>query len=190
MKCLPEYEQSSTLLFLCVSKTNGHKPHHGTVLLLSCCVPQMGHSSYGRGAPHVCYMQAGNQCMFYSRVDQQQQQQTSPSWGQVAQHAMHAAVSFLGGSSRGSLLAAAAGAGANAAAVPPEDYSAAQQPAGGSTGSGFQGPGVGGAQWRVLVVQGLVLAAALLVGGVVLKHFFRSVVAALVACYSGLFFKA
>lgn len=150
----------------------------------------MGHSSYGRGAPHVCYMQAGNQGLFYSRVDEQQQQ-PSPSWGKVAQHAMHAAASFLGGSNRGSLLAAAAGAsGASAAAVPPEDYPAAQEQAGGSTGSSFQGPGVGGAQWRVLVVQGLVLAAALLVGGVVLKHFFRSVVAALVACYSGLFFKA
>lgn len=45
-------------------------------------------------------------------------------------------------------------------------------------------------QWHVLVLQALVVAAALLAGGLVLKHFFRSVVAALLACYSGLFFKA
>jgi hypothetical protein len=45
-------------------------------------------------------------------------------------------------------------------------------------------------QWHVLVLQALMVAAALLAGGLVLKHFGRSVVAALLACYSGLPFKA
>jgi hypothetical protein len=159
---------------------------------------QMGHSSYGRGAPHICYMQVGNQGLFYSRAHQEQDQgQKQPSsWGQLAAHITHAAAGFVhGSSSRGtSLLASAAATGGAAAALPSDGASApAKQPMG-STTSSSSSTGSGSIevkpQWHALVLQALALAAVLLVGGLVLKHFFRSVVAALVACYSGLPFKA
>jgi hypothetical protein len=161
-------------------------------------VVQMGHSSYGRGAPHICYMQVGNQGLFYSRAHQEQDQgQKQPSsWGQLAAHITHAAAGFVhGSSSRGtSLLASAAATGGAAAALPSDGASApAKQPMG-STTSSSSSTGSGSIevkpQWHALVLQALALAAVLLVGGLVLKHFFRSVVAALVACYSGLPFKA
>ena len=41
----------------------------------------------------------------------------------------------------------------------------------------------------MVVLQGLMLAAALLIAGLLLKQFCRGVVSALVACYSGLPFK-
>jgi hypothetical protein len=162
-------------------------------------VVQMGHSSYGRGAPHICYMQVGNQGLFYSRAHQEQEQGQSQlsRWGQLAAHITHTAACFVHGgssSSRGSsLLASAAATGAAAAALPPDGASAlAQQPTGSITSSSSAGSSSIEVkpQWHALVLQALALAAALLVGGLVLKHFFRSAVAALVACYSGLPFKA
>lgn len=143
-------------------------------------VMQMGHSSFGRGAPHVCYMQLHDQGVFYSRADQQQQQQQS-AWGRFATSVSHKAAGILQSqSSRGaSLLAAAAAAAAGSSSSPEEESTT---PA--STGGGGDGP-----QWHVVVLQGLALAAALLVAGLLLKHWLRGVVAALVACYSGLPFK-
>lgn len=181
-----------------------------TQLALSCCGAcfplQMGHSSYGRGAPHICYMQSGTQGIFYSKAHQEQhqaqQQQKTSAWGQLAAHISHTAAGFMqgaNGSSRGnSLLAAAAsGTGGAAAALPPDGTSAAQRQSLGSATGGSSGSSDSNSDgdevrphWHVLVIQALMLAAALLVGSLVLKHFFRSVVSALVACYSGLPFKA
>lgn len=157
----------------------------------------MGHSSYGRGAPHVCYLQMdSSHGLFYSRAHQEQGQH-SPGWMQLAAKVSHAATNILQGSSRGSVRAGAAAADGAAAAVSPDSFiPTPQKPAGFSLSGTSSDPsgGVGAdevrPQWHVVLSQALILAAALLVTGLLLKHFFRSVVAALVACYSGLFFKA
>jgi hypothetical protein len=148
-------------------------------------------------------MQVGSHGLFYSKVDAQQQQQqqhhhhpqqqqSEHGWSQLATRVTHTAASLwhTAANRRGSMLAAAAAGGdAAQAGMQSVDQLGAQQPAGGSSSSSNNDAGLG-PEWPALVLQGLLLAAALLAAGMVLRHFLRGVVAALVACYSGLPFKA
>lgn len=160
-------------------------------------VLQMGHSSFGRGSPHLCYLQLGGQGLFYSRAhtqQQQQQQQQPPRWSAIAAHITTAAAGLLGGSSRGaSYLASATGAAAAAVAGPssPSEVQSVDPSSAcsGESSSNSSGDEHANPPWHVMVMQGLVLAAALLVAGLLLKQFLRGVVTTLVACYSGLPFK-
>lgn len=229
----PTFKYAQVCRGLCVAAVHAYIPQHCTqhqqqahawCVLPTCfyaqtncllatrvvCILQMGHGSFGRGAPHVCYMHdsSSGQGLFYSRALQHEHQHKQPAalaWRQLAAHITHTTASLLHGSSgsgrsrsSSSLLAAASvgaaaaggGGGVPALSAPADSCTTtasanAQQ---GSTGNPHDGSS--SPRWHVLVVQALMLAVLLLVGGSVLKHLLRGGVAALVACYSGLPFKA